>query len=204
MGGQRRGTRERLIEAAAELIAEDGYDRAGVQAIARRAELTNGAIYANFRDKADLLAAAIEVKLDHLIGAIDEGRRAGDPSVRILELLGRKLALETPERDRELLVEAWAAARRDPEVGVLVRGAHARAEAAVAGVVEQAKADDDVAPDVDAGAVARFGTALSIGYHVLHTAGMPDPDDDAWVRLMTRVVASISTREPAAPPVPPG
>src|SRR2546429_611218 len=110
MKGQRGGTRERLIEAAAELIAEGGYDR----------------------------------------------------------------------------------------VGVLVRGAHARAEAAVAGVVEQAKADGDVAPDVDPAAVARFGTALSIGYHVLHTAGMPDPDGAAWVRLMTRVVASISAPSPPA------
>jgi AcrR family transcriptional regulator len=188
-------TRARLIEAAAELIAEEGYDRAGVQAIARRAGLTNGAIYANFRDKAELLAAAIEVKLNHLLGTIDQARHAGGQSVSILELLGRTLALETSDRDRRLLVEAWSAARRDPEVGVLVRSLQARADAAVAGLVEQAKAEGDVAADVDPEAVARFGSALSIGYHVLHTAGMADPHDAEWVRLMTRVVSSIRTTQ---------
>jgi AcrR family transcriptional regulator len=187
------GTRTRLIEAAAELIAEEGYDRAGVQAIARRAGLTSGAIYANYRDKAELLAAAIEVKLNDLLGTIDRGRRAGAPSVQILELLGRTLALDTSDRDRSLMAEAWAAARRDPEVGLLVRNLHTRAEAAVAGVVEQARSDGDVEADVDPAAVARFGTALSIGYHVLHSSGVADPDDEAWVRLMTRVVSSICT-----------
>lgn len=187
------GTRERLIEAAAEVIGEEGYDRAGVQTIARRAGLTNGAIYANFRDKAELLAAAIEVKLNHLVGKIDQGRRSGAPSVRILELLGRTLALDTADRDRSLTAEAWAAARRDPEVGLLVRNLHARAEAAVVDVVEQAKSDGDLEADIDPAAVARFGTALSIGYHVLHSAGVADPDSEAWVRLMTRIVSSFCT-----------
>jgi TetR/AcrR family transcriptional regulator, transcriptional repressor of aconitase len=37
-------TRERLLAAAAEVFAEKGYDRAGVQEIAHRAGFTTGAI----------------------------------------------------------------------------------------------------------------------------------------------------------------
>src|SRR5436309_5769611 len=53
-------TRERLIDAAAAVFAERGYDRAGVQEIARRAGLTTGAIYSRFTGKAELLQAAIQ------------------------------------------------------------------------------------------------------------------------------------------------
>src|SRR5687767_15926988 len=52
-------TRERLLAAATAVFCERGYDGAGVQEIARRAGLTTGAIYANFRGKADLLFEAI-------------------------------------------------------------------------------------------------------------------------------------------------
>ena len=54
--------RARLIEAAADVFAEKGYEGAGVQEIARRAGLTTGAIYSRFSGKADLLAATIEAR----------------------------------------------------------------------------------------------------------------------------------------------
>ena len=57
-------TRERLLTAAAEVFAEKGYDRAGVQEIAHRAGFTTGAIYGRFRGKADLLLAAMESQSD--------------------------------------------------------------------------------------------------------------------------------------------
>src|SRR5687768_7413604 len=52
-------TRDRLVEAAAAVFAERGYDGAGVQEIARRAGLTTGAIYGRFSGKAELLREAI-------------------------------------------------------------------------------------------------------------------------------------------------
>src|SRR5438445_9574435 len=62
-------TRDRLVAAAAEVFAEKGYDRAGVQEIARRAGLTTGAIYGRFTGKAELLHAAIE---DQTTDELDE------------------------------------------------------------------------------------------------------------------------------------
>src|SRR5438105_3425195 len=50
---------ERLIDAAGEVFTEQGYDGVRVQDIARRAGLTTGAIYANFRNKAGLLLQTI-------------------------------------------------------------------------------------------------------------------------------------------------
>jgi AcrR family transcriptional regulator len=184
-------TRERLIEAAADVIAEQGYDRAGVQEIARRAGLTNGAIYANFRDKSELLAEAVECGLTRLFGQMDAAHTAGASAAQVIELVGRTLALHTPDRSRTLVSEALAAARRDPAVGLRVRQLLDALETRVTDTIAEARQDGDLAEDVDPAAMARFAVALAIGYHVTYTTGMPEPDHEAWTRLMTRVVASL-------------
>jgi AcrR family transcriptional regulator len=184
-------TRERLIEAAADVIADEGYDRAGVQEIARRAGLTNGAIYANFRDKSELLAEAVEMGLTRLFGIVDESYSADTTAAQVIEMVGRTLALHTPARNRTLVSEALAAARRDPDVGARVRQLLGQLETRVTSTVGEAREDGDIAEDVDPTALARFAVALAIGYHVTYTTGMPEPDHEAWTRLMTRVVASL-------------
>ena len=184
-------TRERLIEAAADVIAEEGYDRAGVQEIARRAGLTNGAIYANFRDKSELLAEAIEVGLLRLFVRMDDAKRAGASPAQVIEMIGRTIGLNAPARNRTLISEALAAARRDPEVGERVRQLLGRLEGHVASVVDEARRDGDIAGEVEPAALARFGVALAIGYHVISAAGMAEPDHEAWIRLMSRVVSSL-------------
>lgn len=57
---KRERTRASLIQAAAELIAERGYERTSLEAVARRAGMTRGAIYGNFRDREDLFMAVVQ------------------------------------------------------------------------------------------------------------------------------------------------
>ena len=60
-----RGTaRARLLDAAAAEFAEHGYAGTSVQAIARRAGLTRGAIYWNFNDKQELFLALLDERID--------------------------------------------------------------------------------------------------------------------------------------------
>src|SRR5580765_6570521 len=111
-------TRERLIEAAARVFAEKGYDRAGVQEIARRAGLTTGAIYGRFAGKAELLQAAIESRTtDELDDLFAQHRFEGHAS-DILRTVGAHLVTPNCEDEDEgaLLLEAFVAARRDSEV----------------------------------------------------------------------------------------
>jgi AcrR family transcriptional regulator len=49
----------KLIEAAAAVIGEKGFDRASLAEIAERAEMTRGAVYGNFRNKEDLFLALV-------------------------------------------------------------------------------------------------------------------------------------------------
>jgi AcrR family transcriptional regulator len=195
-GQTERSTRQRLIEAAAQLISEQGYERVGVLAVARRAGLTNGAIYGNFRDKAHLLAAAIEMKLHRLFDAVERGRRVPIPPQEMLVRLARGLGLDTPLADRRLLIEAYSAAWRDPTVGVLVRERLDRIETEVTRLAEQAREEGTLADDVDPATLARFGSAIALGYHLITTAGVREPDRDAWIRLATRVVLCMVKEQP--------
>ena len=52
-------TRAALIELAAQLFSTQGYLQTSIRDIARDADLTTGAIYGHFRNKAELLAEAI-------------------------------------------------------------------------------------------------------------------------------------------------
>lgn len=52
--------REAILDAATELLAERGYGRTTVQAIAERAECAAGTVYNHFLDKEDLLRALLE------------------------------------------------------------------------------------------------------------------------------------------------
>src|SRR4029078_10478230 len=135
-------TRERLIAAAIEVFAEQGYERARLQDIARTAGLTTGAVYANYRSKAELLFDAIGARagaeLDGLLqgrraqsdGALDaravleplRGRAAQSDGARaaraVPERLGDRLPAARPESP-SLLLDAVAAARRDDDLAAL-------------------------------------------------------------------------------------
>ena len=59
-----RASRLRVIEAAIECIAEDGFDRATTTRIARRAGVTWGLLQHQFGDKASLLEAVVDLVLE--------------------------------------------------------------------------------------------------------------------------------------------
>src|SRR6185295_12340468 len=59
-GDKRARTRAALIEAAAQVIGEKGYERTSLEEVAARAGMTRGAIYGNFSSKDELLMAFVE------------------------------------------------------------------------------------------------------------------------------------------------
>lgn len=56
-GDKRARTRATILEAARDLVREKGYDHTSVQEVARRAGVSNGALYGNFRNRDELFAA---------------------------------------------------------------------------------------------------------------------------------------------------
>jgi AcrR family transcriptional regulator len=56
-GDKRDRTRAKLLEAARALVRENGYTRTTLEAVARRAGMTTGAIYGNFKNREELFIA---------------------------------------------------------------------------------------------------------------------------------------------------
>ena len=59
-GDKRARTRARLIDAAAEVIGEKGWDRTSLEEVARRTGMTRGAIYGNFASREELFLAVVQ------------------------------------------------------------------------------------------------------------------------------------------------
>jgi AcrR family transcriptional regulator len=188
-------TRDRLLRAATAVFSERGYDGAGVQEIARRAGLTTGAIYANFSGKAELLFEAIGARsadeLDDLLTPVRSVPSAGE----LLADLGSHL-LDPPDGDGEhlhagLLIEAFVAARRDDDLAHLVKGLVDERAAGIGAIVDAAKREGSVSPDVSADALTRFSLVLALGSLLYTSIGIDRPDADEWSTLIHRIVRSL-------------
>ena len=71
--GKRARTRRQLIEAAADVIAAKGFDRASLEDIAARAGMTRGAVYGNFKNKEELFLALIETRWQPIVPPLMPG-----------------------------------------------------------------------------------------------------------------------------------
>jgi AcrR family transcriptional regulator len=56
-GDKRERTRAKLLEAARQLVREKGYEETTLEAVAKRAGMTTGAIYGNFKNREELFVA---------------------------------------------------------------------------------------------------------------------------------------------------
>lgn len=107
----KQATRRRIIDTAGRRLKRDGIDGSGVAALMADAGLTNGAFYAHFASKDDLVATAIGEQLqeqrdgfagyppgragveqlvrDYLSVQHRDNREAGCPSAALLDEIGR-------------------------------------------------------------------------------------------------------------------
>ena len=73
----KQATRQRILETAGRRFKQDGIDGSGIATLMRDAGLTNGAFYAHFSSKDDLVAAVIAAQLDEQATAF--AARAAEP-----------------------------------------------------------------------------------------------------------------------------
>ena len=185
-------TRRRLIEAAAAVFAEKGYDGAGVQEIARRAGFTTGAIYGRFRGKAELLLAAIEAFTKDELGQLFAEHRQDGHVTDIVTTVGSHLVTEPFDDGQALLLEAFVAARRDPEVATLMRARLDERTETFSQLIEEAKGQGLVDPAFDTDVIVRFCHSVGFGFLLFGALDLDRPGADPWERLIGRLVTSIA------------
>jgi AcrR family transcriptional regulator len=182
-------TRDRLLNAAADVFAERGYDGTRVADIATAAGVSNAALYAHFGSKAELLVEALRARGPRLLG--DALRADPDqPITEALLLVGRRLPRRR-DAGGHLVVEALVAARRHPSVAKLMRAHLDERSGWLADLVRASQLTEDVDPSVSADAVAHFCLLLAMG-SALVPAELHGVDPDGWNRLLRRVVGALA------------
>ena len=192
-------TRERLLRAAADVFAERGYDGTRVADIAAAAGVSNGALYAHFSSKADLLVDALRTHGRRLLADLF----AADPDRSITDMLlaiGRWLPRRR-DPSGYLIVEALVAARRDRDVARPMRDYIGERAGWLSELVRLAQAGGELDPALSPNALAHFCLLLAMGSALvppsLHAVG-----DDEWAALLARLATALTppgvTVRPAA------
>jgi AcrR family transcriptional regulator len=103
---ERQETHDRILEAARELFARDGYENVTMRAIAKRIEYTPTAIYHHFRDKEALLTELCHIDFRALASAFLRIGRVEDPVERLRKIGAAYVdfALEHPQQYRFLFL----------------------------------------------------------------------------------------------------
>ena len=109
---RRATTRQTLIDAAGELLVEQGWAQVTSVAVCARAELTRGAFVHHFDGLPELFAAVLDDRYEEIVGVVDA---EGEPT-SIVEMIERSWFVVGQPRFKVTL-EAWLAGANDPELG---------------------------------------------------------------------------------------
>ena len=176
---QRAKTRERILEAAEAVFADNGYHDALVDEIGKRTSMSKGGLYFHFPSKEDLFFAVMDRLANKLVRRAEKAAESGDTPVEAAEAaLGAVLsALSGQKRLARLLItqgysmgnafEAKRAEMFDRFAGVIAKELE---EAKEAGQID----------DLNTGLASRvwLGAVNEVVAHWLFSGG-PSPKDSA-------------------------
>ncbi|MGH9029957.1 MAG: TetR/AcrR family transcriptional regulator [Acidimicrobiales bacterium] len=191
--------RERLLDAAAHVFARKGYSGTRILDVVAEAGLSTGAVYGRFRSKNDLLREAVCSR--------SAARVPGDAErvSKVADLLVRGALRFDPLSDAEAMqLEAFVAARREPEVAQALADAEGLFRGRVRPLLEKASADGTIACEIDRDAFVYFIRTVRLGLMLQRAAGSRAPGGGGWEALIARIVAgfgehTLATDEASTP-----
>ena len=185
-GVTRDATRERIIDAALEVLREVGHGQFSVQKVARRAGVYQGNITYYWPRRRDLvLALAARVIEDYRVAALSAlGDDAADPEQRAQAAV-RALVEQAVQADRvRVLPELWSMANADPQIAAAVIAAH---DDAISGMLRSLGLGDDAPCAADVQRVLLVTGAAIQGLTTLH--GHRSVEDPLLVEAKLAVIA---------------
>lgn len=107
----------RILEAAAELFREAGYEGAKIEAIASEAEVSVGTIYNYYRNKGDILVAIVSMEVNEVLNAgrgvvLEPPRNVGDA---LDTLIGIYIEHSQSYLSKEMWRQAMAISTQQPD-----------------------------------------------------------------------------------------
>jgi len=168
-------SRAELIDAAAAVFAERGYDATSVEEVIRRAGLSKGTFYFNFTDKEHLFLAVLQDRIDdpaRALMAITANAAGSTPTAGTVSA-GLDALLRNERTTLLLLHEYSSRAARDETVATRYRERQASLREALAETLQARHEHTGVPLTFDANRLAQAFIALGQG---LALDSIVDPD----------------------------
>jgi AcrR family transcriptional regulator len=167
----RRGevSKERILDAAAELFSQRGYAGAGVDQLAARSGIAKTAIYYHFGNKEGLLAAVLERAATAWIDGIQAAaKQAGTPLARLDRALAgmRAMLEEKPWILKLVQILALEVAEEKPEVRATLQSILRRAREAIVTGLHDALGLELPNAERIAGVMLALLDGISLGLHL--------------------------------------
>jgi AcrR family transcriptional regulator len=194
-----RTTREQLIDLAAEVFASEGYASASVRDLGRRLGVTSGALYGNFRGKADLLAEAVDTRLttdvwDLPADVVDQS---------LAEMVAYQFAhYKAREQLMSLLLEGALAARGDAEVKERLHDTLGQRLSASTRAFRSRRDAEGFDPALNLDAVVKIIWSIEIGLRALSTLGFQTPSQKDCADVVRHFMEGLQGSGAVAAPRP--
>jgi AcrR family transcriptional regulator/RimJ/RimL family protein N-acetyltransferase len=187
--------RQRILDAAAELFAENGYGGTRTRLVAERAGVTPRVVkqLTGTRSQlfADVLATRPPSESAARVAAAAADPDAAPPVSVLLEAAGDAFA--SPGRSWNVIeLEALSRAHADDEVRALETARVQTRKANLKAVTEQTRRAGGIDDRIGDDAFVHFALALSAGLAVIDPVSESRPTQASWNELMARVAASFA------------
>ena len=192
-------TRDRLIDVTIRLLNERGNHALRLADVARESGVAVSTIYAHFRDRTDLVAAARLMQFKaHADEALDRVSDAIDPALSSEGFVASAMwpSLLDPDMPEARTrrwdrIEAIADSRHIPELASQIQDLQSALNKQVVELVRQGQDLGLVDPTLDAAAVAMISQVFRLGLAHWDISGETRPEKDAWGRAVERVFSTM-------------
>ncbi|MGJ9424128.1 TetR/AcrR family transcriptional regulator [Aeromicrobium sp. CF3.5] len=195
-------TTARLLESAAEVFAQRGFNGGSIEMICEHAGFSRGAFYSNFASKDELFFAMFEAHADVLLTrlrfALEQASAASDPLQHFARLASRQ-----SDDDRQwflITTEFTLYAIRNPEAAVVLSRKDETVRQEIGRILTELLATTGREFVVDAELVARFAVALREGGNAQEFVEPGNLDARLMERLALPAVLDAFSRESADSP----
>lgn len=184
-------TKERLLDAAGEVFLECGYERCTVADIARRADVTVGAIYSNFAGKADILLEVMRRRLRLQTDLVKAYVKSTPDINQAFLALARDRGEPGMAETRALLLEMFAASRRDPAVREVVSELLLGTVRFMTSRIKAAQQGGLVDEGIHAPSLAWLYLIPAAGEACAEAVGLELPPQGEWIALLERITRAV-------------
>jgi TetR/AcrR family acrAB operon transcriptional repressor len=186
-------TRAALVELAADLFATRGYLQTSIRDIAREANLTTGAIYGHFRNKAELLAEAISARTVTDLESLSTGGPSVEGVPTHVSTLRRINSRYNQRRQlRALILQGAAAALTDDETRERLRDEQMTHIQSWIDAYVAHREELGIEPSLEIRDAVLYSWAAELGLGVLEAVGIEPRTKKGWAEMAARFGRSMT------------